>query len=550
MKRRAFLAAAGTAAAAAMASTQAHSAANGPLSGSDIPGGSQPRAQSIHQKVLAERGGSLKGMPEPMKLPKMTSKGLDEYVPSTAMPWDRRRAGYLLRRTMFGVKKSDLDTALQKTPSQAIDMLLADDPSPVLNAAWINENYTYTADGTRDRNRFTEFLIWWLDLMVNQNFSIREKLTFIWHDHWATENESVRQPQFNYWFIDLLRRNALGNMKQLVKDVTVSPCMLVYLDGWYNTRQRPNENYARELMELHTLGEGIGYTEQDIVEASRALTGWTLQNYGGTGQAYEWDPKTAVFLSARFDTTNKTFMGRTGNWNATDIVDIIFDERKNEAAKYFCRKLYREFVYELADEDIVEQLATLLIQSNWEIKPVLAKLLKSEHFFDSINFGAHITTPLEHFVGAIRTFGVQNLNYTHVYNACALMGCQLLAPPNVKGWPGYRTWISASRLASRWAYTDELVTGTMRTNPKYKIDVIGYATPFDGWVDDPHLLTEKILEHVIELKLSEGQFDIIYQALLGGAPDYEWFGMPEATRKLKLESMLKAVLRLGEYQII
>jgi uncharacterized protein (DUF1800 family) len=545
MKRRDFMATAGVAAsAAALHVPQAIASQTGG------PVGDQPKAQTIHQKVLAERHGSLKGMPEPVALPKLTSKGLEAYVPDQDMPWDLQRAGYLLKRTMFGAKIDEMNMAIQKTPGEVVDMLLSDDPAPTLSATWTNENYTYSATGGRDRDRFNEMIQWWLGLMVEQNISMREKMTFFWHDHWATERASVRQPQFNYWFIDFLRKNALGNFKQMVKDVTITPCMLVYLDGWYNTKARPNENYGRELMELHTLGEGIGYTEEDIVEASRALTGWTLQNYGGSGRDYEWDPKDAIFIQSRFDETEKTFMGQTGNWDADDIVDIIFTERTQEAAMYLCRKLYREFVYELADEDIIGQLAAILMQNNWEVKPVLDVLLKSAHFFDSINFGSHITSPLEHFVGAIRSTDIKDPNYAYVHTACSLMGLELLSAPNVKGWPGYRTWISASRLASRWAYGDEVVTGSMRTNPKFSIDVIEYAKQFDGWEDDPRLLTEKILEHFIELELSESQFDIIFQALLGGAPDYEWFGMPEATRKIKLEFMMKAVLRLGEYQII
>jgi uncharacterized protein (DUF1800 family) len=549
MKRRDFITTAGAAASAAVLARSRATAAptNGPGGG---PAGDQPKAQTVHQKALAERNGSLKGLPEPYKLPKLTSKGLTEYVPSAEMPWDKQRAGYLLRRTMFGNNTSDLELALQKSPSEAVDMLLADNPAPALPASWINENYTYTTDGSRDRNRFNEFIYWWLDLMANQDISIREKMVWFWHDHWATERASVRQPQFNYWFIDMFRRNPLGNFKQMVKDVTLAPAMLIYLDGWSNTRTRPNENYARELMELHTLGEGNGYTEHDIVEASRALTGWTMQNYGGTGRDIEWDPKDPIFIQNRYDNTDKTFMGRTGNWGSLDIVDIIFEERANEAAHYICRKLYREFVYELADEDIVDELSQLLIQSDWEIKPVLAKLLKSEHFFDSVNFGAHISSPLEHYIGAIRTFDIPDPNYAYVHKACTNMGLELLAAPNVKGWPSYRTWISATRLALRWIYTDEIVNGSMRTSPKYSIDAVAFAKQFEGWTDDPRLLTENITGHVIELNLNDAQIDLLLTELLGGAPEYEWYGIPEATRKIKLEYLLKKLLRAGEYQII
>jgi uncharacterized protein (DUF1800 family) len=507
-------------------------------------------AARVHARVLAERDASLKGLPEPVALPRLVAVGLSPYTPSQEKPWDRQRAGYLLRRTMFGATRTDIDVALTKTPAQMVDLLLADTAAPNPPGSWVNDEYWYdnTNNDRTNAERMTELRDWWTGRMLHQGRSILEKMTLFWHDHWATEATTVRQPQFNFWFIDLFRKNMLGNFKQMVKDVTISPAMLIYLDGWYNTRQRPNENYARELMELHTLGEGNGYSEEDIKQAARALTGWTLKETGtspvGTKKYHQSE---AAFIANRFDTTDKTFMGRTGNWGYADIVDIIFEEHPREVAKFICRKLYREFVYEIADETIIEQLADILIANNWVIRPVLETLLKSEHFFETANIGAHITSPMEYYIGSIRQMNISTTNVRYIYQVCTALGLQLLEAPNVKGWPGYRSWISASRLASRWSVSDELVLGTMRPAPKYSVDPVAFVSTLSDPNNARQMISD-LLAYMVPLKLSTNQFEILLDKLLAGAPEYEWnINLPGADGHIK--DLLKAILRLSESQL-
>lgn len=511
---------------------------------------SRPDIARRHQAVLAEREASLKGLPEPLALPRLVTSGLDPYIPDAAKPWDTQRAGYLLRRTLFGATRADIDMALGKSPGEIVDMLLLAGSAPAAPDSWVDDDYWYdnTNNDRTNRDRLQSLREWWTGLMLNQEFSIREKMTFFWHDHWATEALTVRQPHFNYWFNDLFRRNYLGNFKQMVKDVTVAPAMLIYLDGWYNTRQRPNENYARELMELHTLGEGNGYTEADIQEASRALTGWTLKQTGTSPVGTKtYHPKEAAFIPNRFDDTEKTFMGRTGNWSASDIVDIIFDVHAAEVAAFICRKLYREFVYEIADETIVTQLADILRSNDWDVRPVMSTLLRSEHFFDTANIGAHVTSPLEYYIGSIRQFDIETDNLKYIYQVNSALGCQLFEAPNVKGWPGYRSWISASRLASRWSVADELILGTMRSTPKFSVDAIEYAKALPD-PNNPRRLIQDILDYAVPLKLSTNQFEILLDKLLAGAPEYEWnINLPGAEGHVK--DLLKAVLRLSESQL-
>lgn len=515
-----------------------------------MPADGGDEAKLLHKRVLAEREASLKGLPEPVALPRLVTTGLAPYVPTAQKPWDKQRAGYLLRRTLFGAKRAETDLALSKSPGEVVDMLLADAALPTPTFTWQNDDYWYdnSNNDLENRTRLQELRDWWTGLMLNQGFSIREKMTFFWSDHWATEAVTVRQPHFNYWFVDLFRRNFLGNFKQMVKDVTVSPAMLIYLDGWYNTKQRPNENYARELMELHTLGEGNGYTQDDIINAARALTGWTIKETGTTPSgARKYHPKEATFLQNRFDATDKTIMGRTGNWGYEDVVNIIFEVHEQEVARFICRKLYREFVYEIADESIVDQLASMLIANDWEIRPVLTTLLKSEHFFDTANIGAHITSPLEYYIGSIRALDITTTNVRNIYQVCAALGCQLLEAPNVKGWPGYRSWISASRLASRWSVADELILGNMRSNPKYGVDPVTYVSTLSD-PNNPRKMIQDILDYIVPLKMSTNQFEILLDKLLAGAPEYEWnINLPGADGHIK--DLLKAVLRLSESEL-
>lgn len=545
MNRRSFISAAGAAAATAALASRPF-----PARAAEARGPADPI-----QKALSERKGSLKGLPEPLSLPRRTTAGLEPYVPDAGNPWDRRKAVFLLRRTLFGARKKEIDDALALSPSEVVDLLLADSALPSAPGNWVNENYYYRPPNDDENyRRFAELQSWWVQQVVNQEFSVREKMVLFWHDHFATEYMDVRQPHFNYWLMDRFRTNPLGSFRQLVKDVTVSPCMLVYLNGNVNTKSRPNENFARELMELHTLGEGIGYTEDDIKASARALTGWTLKSLGKNANgSTEYHPKEAVFIPANHDNTDKTFMGQTGNWDAFGIIDLIFSQRQSEAAAFICRKLYREFVYEIADETIIGQLADLLVANDWELKPVLSTLLKSAHFFDVANIGAHITSPFEFYAGAVRTLEIvpaTDAAYLDVYAVCSNQGLQLFQPPNVKGWPGYRTWISASRLASRWDSTDKLVDDSKKPagSQKYPFDPVAFVTKISD-PSDSRKITNDVIALLYDLTLNTYQTDVLYEKFMSGWRDYEWdINNPGAVDRIR--GLFKAAFRNNEYQLI
>ncbi len=389
--------------------------------------------------------------------------------------------------------------------------------------------------------------------MLGNTFSMREKFVLFWHDHFATEWDKVRVPQFNFIINDLCRKYVFGNFKEFVKKITLDPCMLYYLDGVYSTKSRPNENYGRELMELFTLGiydaQGSAtYTEADIQNAARSLAGWVVNQLNPAPKAvYELF---TTQIANRVDNTNKTFFGQTGNFHVDEIIDMIF-AKQPAMSEFICRKLYHEFVYEIADETIVQQLAAIFRSSNFEIKPVLVALFKSAHFFDNANIGSHIQNPLEFTAGISRSLG---LNFTAtgdldmLYNQSVGLGMQLFDPPNVKGWPAYRSWISSSLLPSRWGFGDNIVDGR---NYTLKFDGYAFANTFPN-PKDAELLVRYIAEPMLTTKLSENQITVLINTLMGGASTDGWPDIMDTTPAIaarQVRAFMKAILRIGENQL-
>jgi uncharacterized protein (DUF1800 family) len=334
--------------------------------------------------------------------PTRTLSGTNPYTG----PWTSNEVIHLLKRTMFGAKKADVDYFATLTMSQAVDELLnAAAPNPavpvkeyatsttlgvnadaniVQGSTWIND---INSDGTVQSQRRSSYKKWWTGVMVNQDRSIREKMIFYWTDHFGNEAGDVGNANWVYKQHDLIRQNYLGNFKQLVKNITVDVAMLRYLNGYLNTAAAPDENFGRELQELFTMGKGPGsqYTEQDVKEAAKVLTGWQVN-----GTTYQ-----SVFTSSRHSTVNKTFSsfynntvitGRTGatagDLELTDLINMIFAQ--NEVAKFIVRKFYRWFVYYDIDAgteaNVITPLADIFRNNNYEIKPVLSAYLKANIF--------------------------------------------------------------------------------------------------------------------------------------------------------------------------
>jgi len=350
-----------------------------------------------------------------------TNTGLFPYSP----PFGNAEIMHLLRRVLFGVKPNDISKVKGKSLDEVLDMLLIADPTPnppVNN--YNNTNYTdpvvplgqswVTApnDGNATGYRHSSFKSWWAGLMLNQNTSIHEKMVLFWHNHFATETVDINDARYSYKHNALLRKFALGNFKTLVKEITLDPGMLRYLNGYLNNKTSPDENYGRELQELFTLGKGpkSNYTESDVKQAAKVLTGYTVNA----------TTITSAFDSTRHDTGNKQFSsfynntlitGKTGAAGATELdelINMIF--LQPETALYICRRLYRFFVYYEIDQatetNLIEPLAALFRSNNYEIKPVLKALFSSEHFFDPVNRACMIKGPVDYCIGLCREFNV------------------------------------------------------------------------------------------------------------------------------------------------
>ncbi|WBV53958.1 DUF1800 domain-containing protein [Chryseobacterium gambrini] len=282
------------------------------------------------------------------------------------------------------------------------------------------------------RQQNEELNLNFLDKMVNSKEQMREKMAFFWHGHFASR---VVNPKFNRQILNVIRKNALGNFKDLLFEVSQAPAMLNFLNNQQNKKDHPNENFAREVMELFTMGRG-NYTEKDIREGARAFTGW--------GSDKEGNFKERKNLH---DEGSKTFLGKTGNFTGTDVLNIILEQKAT--AKFITTKIYKFFVNENVDENIVKSLSESFYQTGYDIKKLMMDIFSSSWFYDKKNIGSRIKSPIELMAGMMRSLPmtIQNPENLIVYQK--LLGQMLLYPPNVSGWPNGKSWIDSSTLMLR-----------------------------------------------------------------------------------------------------
>jgi len=443
--------------------------------------------------------------------------------------WDEKAAVHILSRILFGYTQQDIDFALSLSLDDFVDNhLLANAPEPE-PPYWVFDS---SSDNSTERTR--ELTYWWYNQMIRQGYSLREKMVLFWHNHFVSEVDKVALPQRMYWQNKLFRDYAFGNVRDLTKKVTIDPAMLIYLDGNKNRKGAPNENYARELMELFTLGIG-NYTETDIQEAARALTGWRVEGVA------------SYFDDERFDDGEKTILGETGNFGYEDVVDIIF--RQQATAKFLCRELYREFIYLTPDQNFVSQLADLLRQNNYELKPVLSALLKSSYFHSEEIRGAKIKNPVEFIVQVMRQFNVATPDFNYMRQTAEQLEQKLFDPPNVSGWDGDKRWINTTTLPARNIFTDSVVEGEKPNGSEltFQINLINYVRTFPD-SESAEALVNDVTKIFIQFPLSEKRKNYLLETLLDGAEVYDWSTFdPQAENRLKL--FFKALMRLSEYQL-
>lgn len=305
-----------------------------------------------------------------------------------------------------------------------------------------------------DRRQVAEMQRWWLRRMIESPRPLEEKMTLLWHGHFASGYRTVEDSWNMFQQNQLFRRYATGNFATLVLEVIRDPAMIKYLDNDDSRKGRPNENLARELMELFTLGEGSGYTEGDIKEGARSLTGYTFAD------------NEFIFRDGNHDADAKVIFGKRGKWNGDDFARMILSQKA--CSEFICGKLYRAFVNDSrsrsvadarAQQEFVRKLAAQLRQEQYELKPVLRTLFRSAHFYAPENRGAVIKSPVQLVAQMIRDFHTPPRQLSALAAACDLMGQNLYQPPNVKGWDGGQSWINTSTLFVRQNVAVYLLTG-------------------------------------------------------------------------------------------
>jgi hypothetical protein len=276
---------------------------------------------------------------------------------------------------------------------------------------------------------------WWANRMLQTTHPLEEKMALLWHGHFATHENKVRDYRKMLQQIDLFEKGATGNIRDLAIQVAENPAMLYFLDAQYNVKGAANENFAREVMELFTMGVG-NYSEKDVREAARAFTGWYFDNL-----TFKIEP-------AKHDDAPKTFLGKTGNFDGVDVLKIIFEQPVT--AEFLAGKIYRFLVRDELSPELRKKLGAVLRQNNYEVKPLLTVIFSSKDFYSAASYGAHIKGPVEHMVAMVKHLGADEIPGVPDFNQATIsMGQHLLNPPSVAGWAEGKAWITPNLLIAR-----------------------------------------------------------------------------------------------------
>jgi uncharacterized protein (DUF1800 family) len=531
--------------------------------------------------------------------------------------WTAAQARHLLRRTTFGPSIQMVANSVNLGLNGTIDALFAplplpapplksipdgtgnnqlNDPGATYGQTWVNAAPFPNINPPMLRNRVlrsrSKSLYSWTVLQMHYSgLSIKEKLTLFWHNHFVVGDATI--PHREYVYYSLLRNLSLGNFKELTKQITVDPSMLVYLSGGENTNVAPNENYSRELLELFAIGKGplvgpgdyTNYTEQDVVEIAKVLTGWRVPPLGDP------NPLTAQFSAARHTTGQKKLSPRfnnaviaeSGAQEYRNLIDVIFQQA--ECSRFIIRKLYRWFVSSEISTDvevnIIQPLATILRNNNYEVAPALKVLFKSDHFFQST--ACMIKNPVDLMMSVTRGLGIKppvgnvEKEYDHAYHIYIMssdLEQALFYHPNVAGWkayyqapPFYKLWINNLLLPKRHQFCKLMVEGgTFSYNEvNYQITslvpVLEIVSSIPDAVD-PNVLINGLAEILFNYPITPGQVSSLKDILIPGLPDFEWSveyseyrsnpsNVALATSVTnKLKNLFSVMVRMSEFQIM
>jgi hypothetical protein len=355
----------------------------------------------------------------------------EPYKPSAKSPWDIRKVGHLYRRGAFGANWTELEAGLKAGPDATIDQLLKGGPGQDSFDQLTEPLAKIAAQSNND----LEARAWWLYRMLYTPHPLREKLTLFWHNHFATSNSKVQNVGYILGQYELMHQHALGSFRELLVEMSSDPAMMVWLDTRLSKKGKPNENYAREVMELFSLGIGH-YTEKDIREAARAFTGWDI------------DDGEAVFDPNQHDNTDKTVLGKKGNWNGEDIVRICLEQKSCPA--FIAGKLFQFLISDTisATPDLLEPLAEYFRKSNYNFGMLVETMLRSNLFFSPEVYRTRIKSPVEFVLGIVRPMEGR-IGTIALATALQTLGQDLFHPPSVKGWDGGAAWLNGQTLLFR-----------------------------------------------------------------------------------------------------
>lgn len=379
---------------------------------------------------------------------------------------DADDARFFLTRVGFAPDSAELAQYVGLTREQAVDKVLASAGTEAVTPLpdWVLEpiptretRNAWTDDQRRDAQRLRalryELLrAWWVREMLVTPSPLTERMTLFWHNHFTSGQDKVPYPQQMALQNMVLRRNALGHFGELLHDVAKDPAMLQYLDGASNRKGKPNENFAREVMELFTLGEGR-YSQRDVSEAARAYTGWSL------------DPDTQAFVwrANQHDDGEKTVLGETGRFDGDQVLDILL--ARADTATFVTTKLWREFISDTPEPSSLAPIAARFRASHYDIKVALRGMFLSDAFWDDDKRGVLVKSPVEFVVGTLRAFDIGYGSTAPFALQIRAFGENLFYPPNVKGWPGGTTWINSSTLLARKQFVEQLFRATEAAGP-------------------------------------------------------------------------------------
>lgn len=473
--------------------------------------------------------------------------------------WNKDKASFFLGRTIFGKTSAQIEQVTEIGLSATVDLLLQDQPTPEPpihyrfqndpeappGITWVDKYYPANDILGLQNARRNSVIVWHTGLMQRSGISLLEKMVLFWHEHFPVND--INRGEVSFQYLSMIRENAMGNFRTLIEEMTISPAMLIFLNGNQNEASSPNENYARELLELFTIGRGeaagegdyTNYTEQDIVEIAKALTGWKIR-LAETGYVESFfrnnlhDSSTKQ-LSHRFDEEAITNQGAE---EYKYVIDIIL--KKKEVARYICRQLHIWFIgSDLNDEveaNIIEPMASAFYDSDYDIKTVLRLLLSSEYFFEERHKGCMINSPLDFLFKAVNTFEIKMPDdiiqkyfvWEAIARAGALLEMAVMNAPSVAGWkayyqtPGYyQFWINSVTLGLREQVTDSLLVGANINDFRFGIDVLAFVDKIEN-ATDPNELIINLAKLIFEFPPSQNQIDYLKSVLIDGLPDFEW----------------------------